>query len=308
MKRLLSFIFKRVWFLAAVMALVLSFLFNRLQVADDLLNASRPGGDYVHACAYGLKPFDESEFRRALAYYKTLMLGKPWTPMVQANLGFCYFYLKDLPKSVEAYRKAIEIAPRIYTFYFDLGFISLLQKDYKGAAELFEQARAILPDGRENLLTALNISPKYHDQPVLQEGSLFMRNYEWDKRLIYVNLGTAYLKLEDFKRLLTISLEGIAHFPQDPQLYYYAGIAAFNLGYYQDAAGFLSRAIEIAPNYAEAYYMMAKLMQTVNQQELYMVNMSKAEKYKREGSWKRNRDSLDLHHWHDAILFFQIYR
>lgn len=300
--------FSRSWVLYALMVLVFALIFKRVQSCDDILNASRPGGEYAHAVAYGLKEYDQDEFLKAVAYYRTLLLSNPWTPMVQANLGFCYFYLHQNDKSIDAYRKAIEKAPRIYAFYFDMGFISMINKNYDVAAKFFEQSLELYPSTRSDLLRALNISPKYENQASIAQDSFFIKRYELDRKMLYVNLGHAYEQLKDYKRLLIVAVQGINLYPYDPQLYYYAGLASLNLGRLKEASDFLLQATSLAPNFAECYYYQAMVMKAAGDLGLYEENMIRAQRAKEQGSWKRNKDIFDLHHWHDDIIFFQIYR
>ena len=304
---MVALIFARSWFLYALMIAALVVLFNKDQVADDVLNASRPSGDYIHAYSFGLRPPDELELQRATAYYKTLLLGEPWTPMVYANLGFCYFYQQDVPRAIAMYKKAIQMVPSVYAFYFDLGFIYMFEGDHAKAAELFRQSRALLPADRAELLRSLNISPKYERQPVLQEGSPFMGRYEYDTQMLYVHLSSLYVQLQEYQKALDVAVEGFTLYANDAQLYYNAGVASLQLGFTKEAAVLLSKALAIAPNYRDAYQYRAQIMHSLGRDELADEDMAKYKEYERD-PWRRDRKMLDLHHWHDAILFFQVYR
>ncbi len=308
MRAALAFIFGRTWLLYALMAGALFLLLDREQLADDVLNASRPSGDYIHAFSYGLRDYNEGELRRAMAYYETLIPGYPWPPLIYANLGFCHFYLHDIPKAVEAYRKAIDKDAYIYTFYFDLGSIVLFQGDYAAAARFFEKSRGVFPANRSEFLNVLDISPKHYQQPLLQEGSSLFRRMDYDLHMIYVYLATCYFHLNENQKLLALTVEGTRLYPDDPELSYYAGVASDRLGYLKEAVFLLTNAIRIASNYAQAYESRAQILRRAGDEMHYQEDMQSAQEARKKGVWRRERELLDLHHWPDAILFFQVYR
>ena len=306
--RLFSFVFARTWFLYVLMGAALGFVFNRSQAVDDVLNESRPSGNYVYEFSYGFKQFDEDEFRRAAGYYKILISSGPPVPLVYANLGFCYFYLHDIPKAVDVYSKAIALDPNIYAFYFDLGYMTMLEGKYTIAAQLFQKSRILLPGSREEFLKKFHISPKYFDQPALAEDSLFIKRIAEDMQMIYVHLSFIYLQLKEYGQALAVAVDGIRLYPSDPQLYYYAGQASFNAGLLKEAMVFFSQAISLAPDYAQAYSSRAQIMLMMGKKELYQQDTANSQSARQRGGWKRAQRSVDLHHWHDTILFFQLYR
>ncbi|MBI4308901.1 MAG: tetratricopeptide repeat protein [Candidatus Omnitrophica bacterium] len=308
MFKFLISIFTRTWFSYVLMAAGLGALFNRSQAVDDVLNESRPSGNYVYEFSCGLRPFDEGEFRRAAGYYKTLISSGPPVPLFHANLAFCQFYLRDVSKAVETYRKAIALDPDIYSFYFDLGYITMLQGNYTMAAQLFQQSRTLLPQDRQEFLRKFHISPKYFDQPSIDRDSLFIRRLGEDLRMIYVQLSFIYLQLKEYEKTLAVATEGIRFYPADPQLYYYAGEASLHAGLPKEAAVFFSKAIDLAPNYVQAYSSRARVMLMAGNTALYEQDTANAQSAGQRGGWQRPAHFSELHHWHDAILFFQLYR
>ena len=296
----------RVWMLYLAMAGVLFFLLDRDQVGDDTLNACRPSVDYIQCYAYGKNPFDRGELLRALAYYKTLLLTNPRMAFVHANMGFCYFYLNDVDKALAAYQRSAEMASYVYTTYFDLGFIFLSRGNYGEAAKLFEKSRSLIPRDRQLFLDVLKIPSRYQGDPGLRADSALFQRVAYDLRMIHAHLGTAYLQLKDYARLKYIADEGILLFPEDPQMYYYAGVANLNLNDVKQALISFNQTLVLAPDLMDAYFYRSRIWQVLGQASLYQADTAKYQELSKTGGWKRQHKILDLHHWHDMVLFFQM--
>ena len=103
-------------------------------------------------------------------------------------------------------------------------------------------------------------------------------------------------------------MEGTRLYPDDPELSYYAGVASDRLGYLKEAVFLLTNAIRIASNYAQAYESRAQILRRAGDEMHYQEDMQSAQEARKKGVWRRERELLDLHHWPDAILFFQVYR
>lgn len=298
----------RAWVLYLIMGLGLSAIFNRVQAVDDILNAGRPSGDYVVASSYGFKPLDNKELRKALAYNEALLSTNPGLILAFENAGFCYFYLNKVKEAIKSYRDAISRNKYIYSLYFDLGFVYMAAGEYKLAQVMYEEGGRLIPRSREQWFKILNISPKYKDYPSLQENSLFARRLDYDRQMYYIYTCTLFGKVKDFRSLLSRAIDGIAQYPENPQLYYYAGWASLNLGEAKNSVQLLSRAIQLAPNYVEALELRAQIFQVMKREDLYAQDMARSALAHQQGKWEPKKEAMDLHYWHDAILFFQTYR
>lgn len=294
----------RVWAIYAIFFLILFNIFDRNQVADDVLNAARPSADYLHFFAYKTKPYNKAEIKRALAYYQTLILGKFSTAAMHANLGFCYYYLNDLPKAINSYEEAIQKDQRLYTSYYDLGVIMLRQKKYAQAQDLFKKAIFLMPSTKEALLNMLHISPKYQQQPMFEY--FFQQRVPWDMLLAHVHLLESLNGMKENEEMLRVALEALKKFPYDPEINYYASLATYNLGLKQESLAFVQASLNGAPEFFKAYELKANLLSTINDPSVKEYQ-ALAKKYQ-TGGWHRNINIEDLHHWDENTLLFQIYR
>ncbi len=296
----------RGWIIFVVMFVVLFFAFNRGQVADDVLNSSRPSADYLHFFSYGTKPFDRNEFKRAKAYYQTLLAGKFSTAAMHANLGFCYYYLKDTAKAIEQYNIAIRMDPKLYALYYDLAVIKQGQKDYAAAQELYKKAIYLIPKTKSDLLDALHINPKFRHHVMFDY--YFEQRLPWDKLMAYNHLFECLVQLKSYDGILEYAASAMRIFPKDPEIFYYAAYASYNLGYIKEALAFTLRSIEVAANYAAAYELKAAIMRMIGDVESQKQDLLSFKHFQEKDGWRRNRDIEDLHHWDENTVLFQIYR
>ncbi len=104
-----------------------------------------------------------------------------------------------------------------------------------------------------------------------------------------------------------LSTEGMTLFPDDPEMYLYAGQVKLNAGDLKSAVLLFSNSLVVEPRYADGYLYRSRIWQMVGDVPHYQADMAKYEEVKKMGEWKRAHDIQDLHHWHDTVLFFQIH-
>ena len=293
------------WVLYALLLTVFIVIFDRNQVSDDLVNAARSSADYVHAFSYRTKPFNEKELKKARAYYETLLLIKFPTSLMHADLAFCLYYLGDHVQAVKQYQIAIAQDPGFYASYQDLGIVMLEQKEYRKAGALFRKALELIPSNKDQLIKILHITPKYQKQPVFDYYA--QERLPFDKQMIYIHLLESLVNLKDYEHLTVYAAEGIREFPKDPQIYYYAALGTYQMGHMKESLGFSYAAIQLAPNYAQAYELKAKIMHVLGDLTSERLDMETSKNYSNKEGWYRFQDIEELHHWDEGTLLFQIY-
>ena len=306
MKRIIMAMVSRVGLVYVVVFFILCGVFNQSQVSDDVLNTARPSADYLHFFAYGTKPFDQNEFKRAKAYYLTLIGGNFSTAAMHASLGFCNFYLNDIPGSLKQYKIALSMDARMYAFYYDVGVIKQQQGDYQVAQDMFRKAIYLLPKTKEELLEVLHISDKYRKHNMYQY--YYKERLPWDKRMAYIHLFECLIELKEFQGLLIFASDAFKAFPNDPEIYYYASLASYNLGYIKEAMAFILKCMTVAPNFAKAHELKAMYMRLMGDEEAMKQDLLSFKHFQEKDGWKRNNEIQDLHHWDENTLLFQIYR
>ena len=142
------FLFKRSLVLYVVIGLIFYFSIDRQYLQYERLNYLKDRDGYLERFANGEVPFNEEKLRHAKNYFKESIKILPFRSLAYADLGFCYFYLNEIPKSLDAYRKAIAGDPNWYSFYFDLGLICLKAGASHTAVDFFEESLKLLPQNQ----------------------------------------------------------------------------------------------------------------------------------------------------------------
>ncbi|MBI4308898.1 MAG: tetratricopeptide repeat protein [Candidatus Omnitrophica bacterium] len=96
--------------------------------------------------------------KKYLLYFKTVAKILPRSAVAQAMVGYCHYYLGDVPKAQEFFNKAIKITPNFFWFHYDLGVIYFRQGLYPQAAQALEKAIACPP---QETMVYLNMSKIY---------------------------------------------------------------------------------------------------------------------------------------------------
>lgn len=86
-----------------------------------------------------------SQLEKYLHYFQGVTKSDPTRADAQAMIGYCYFYLGDKTKAIDAYQKAVTLSPKVFWFHYNLATIALLDAKYELALEEFQNALATNP-------------------------------------------------------------------------------------------------------------------------------------------------------------------
>jgi tetratricopeptide (TPR) repeat protein/S1-C subfamily serine protease len=137
-----------------------------------------------------------------------------------SNRGNTYYDLKDYPKAIADYDKAIAINPEYAVAYSNRGTTYSALKDYPKAIADYDKAIAINPEDAQ----------------------------------AYNNRGITYSDLKDYPKAIADYIKFIAINPEDAQAYYNRGALYFALKDYPNAIADYTKFIAINPKYADSYY------------------------------------------------------
>lgn len=85
----------------------------------------------------------------------------------------------------------------------------------------------------------------------------------------------------DFSQAEKCFTKAIKYDKTNPELYYYRACAKFNAGNYKDAIGDFEKAIEIKPDYADAYFTLGRTYSVLHDTDMSCYYYKMAEKYGR---------------------------
>jgi len=305
--KIIMFLAQRALLAFIVLGSVLFLTIDKEKLAGNLLAYTKDYGEYAYLYAYGQKEWDADAMHKSRLYYHSLLSFVPSPALVYGNLGFCDFHLGEMGKAVDHYQKAVQLEPRLYSFYYDLGVISQMAQNPDGAAALFTRSLELLPQKPQDFLKLLGTPVNSPMAGVGAELQQLWQRAQYDREQIYRLLADIYSQAQDYPNAQRIALEGVAAFPANAELFYSAGLASYHLKQYARAVELLTAAVRLDPHYAEAYYYRAQSYKEFGQ----TLNMQKDIQMAMEARGKPRKpvkeDFSQLHVYRDAGTFFKLY-
>jgi tetratricopeptide (TPR) repeat protein/S1-C subfamily serine protease len=196
---------------------------------------------------------DLKDYPRAIADYDKAIAINPEFAESYNNRGSTYADLKDYPKAIADYDKAIAINPEDANVYNNRGRTYSALKDYPKAIADYDKAIAINPDladpynNRGNTYKALKDYPK----AIVDFDKAIAINPEYAEA--YYNRGNTCNELKDYPKAITDYTKAIAINPRLAEAYSNRGATYSALKDYPRAITDYDKAITINPDLADPY-------------------------------------------------------
>ena len=166
--------------------------------------------------------------------------------------------------------------PHSFWFRYNLGLIYFKGGRYQEAAESLEKAMAAKWEQNQGLIYLSKIY-----QPMIGKIGDIDNRIRSNLKIGYGNctmlLVLSHYYLKDFPEALRYAASAlgpdIAH--QD-FLYYYAGLAAYNLKRYDQSVYFLKECIKKNPQHADAFYYLGLCLKALGKEEMALVSLQQA--------------------------------
>ncbi|MFN8145423.1 MAG: tetratricopeptide repeat protein [Bacteroidia bacterium] len=194
------------------------------------------------------------QVRKSIESYERCLKVDPQNLEANLKLAEIYLYIKGYAKSISYANAALKIDPKKVKAYFLKGFVHKESGDTAKALSSFETVVDLDPENYDAHIQLGNLYAAMRNKIALQyySNALSLRPTStealYDRGLFLQNIGEFNKAIGDYKVLLKI----------DPKY----SDAYFNIGYialvfrkdYPTAIDWLSKAISVNENYAEAYY------------------------------------------------------
>lgn len=179
-----------------------------------------------------------NEYQKAI---ETYMQIEPKTPDVYFSVANCYQAMKDYSKTVEYYKKGLNIDPKNVEGLHRLAVVYFENNDYDNARIYLIK---VLEVNRANLSAQRLLAVVTNKQ-------------------VSAVLDSAYDTFEkkDYKKTNEILTNGLKKFPNDPQLYYYRALNYEAQKDYKNAIVDLKNSIKADPNFELAYFSLAQILE-----------------------------------------------
>lgn len=257
------------------------------------LNDNLPG-DFNYLIALGGRegdmPVDQKNLQRYERYYELVTGYLPQLADAHGMLGFSYFYLGKIKKSISEYEKAAVLNPHFFWFPYNLGVLHFLNGDYEKAANYFELAREKKPD-KVPYIIQNSIEYKRALVEVTNINEILMAKLKSGYSECYRLLMISRLKLKDYRKVIGLAQEAVTSGLNYPEIFlYYASVAAFELNDYESSADLLRRALAIDGHYAQAYYQLSLTLKALGNEEAASQMMARYMLLKQQHIEKRPRE------------------
>ena len=158
---------------------------------------------------------EEQRYQEVVPLLEQVISQEPKAGLAYRQLGQCYMSLKEFPKAVAAFRKAVELSPESVATRSQLGVALFATGDFAAAVPLFEEVVASRPDwpeGHFSLATAYSRSDRIPQaiteyEKVIKIDPNSFPAYLFLGRILYLN-GNAAGALPKLKKAVALNPNG----------------------------------------------------------------------------------------------------
>jgi tetratricopeptide (TPR) repeat protein len=204
-----------------------------LQPDDFVLHVER--GDVLRE----LKRFTEA----VTAYDEAIKIqSHPWA---YNNRALVYDKLKDYPKALADYERALSLNPDDALAYLNRGNVYDELKDYPKALADYERALSLNPDDAQAYLNRGNVYDELKDYPKALADYERALSLNPDDALAYYNRGNVYAELKDYPKALADYNQALRINPEFGEAYGNRGLMYARLGETEKAVADMEKAAQL---------------------------------------------------------------
>lgn len=250
----------------------------------------------------GVAFYSKGEFNHALSNLNNAIKINPAYMEAYLYRGLAYAGKNDPEPAIADYSKVIEINPKQEEAYFVRGVAYAAKKDVEKAIADYSKAIEINPKYVQvylnrallNIMTANNDMAIVDTNKVIEINSKFAGGY-YLRGLAYANKNNLEQAISDYTKAIEVNpqymeayanrglarayniLERTKIDPNSPAAYVNIGIAYLDKDAFKQAVSDSNKAIEINPQYTDAYVIQAKIYILANDFDNAWANIHKAE-------------------------------
>ena len=247
------------------------------------LSRLMPSFEYLKQLAAGSAKIDRKELKEYAYYYEIVNEYMP-RPDALGVLGYIYFHLGQDKKAVTCFLKAAAADPQSFSFHYNLGVIYFNRGFYAEAVESLKKALDTSVDVNMSYITSSKI---YYPFLGSQEDLAYrlkehLRKGSYNAYRLLIS-GSLYRK--DYQSMLYYATAGISSaVDKDKDFYYFAGLAAFHLKQYKQAAMFFKECIAANPDDSNALYYLGLSLRALGEERAAEGVLASIKKINQSGS------------------------
>jgi len=236
-------------------------------------NQEKPDIEYINNCIH---------------YYEMIAEFMPNQPDAYGMLGFLYYHIQDIEKSIYFYKKAIALNSGFFWYHYNLGVIYFENEQFFEAVGYLSEAmqKDISMVLRMIFLSKLHIQMKANikgiDETILPN---FVQGQKNCLRMLVFSL----YHLNEFEKMFNIAVNAIkSNFDQEGYFFCYAGLAAYEMKDYKKAIELLNESIRKNSDHPDALNYLGLSLKALGQEKQSKEVLSKASvllKIKKRDTW-----------------------
>ncbi len=290
-----KFIKSRCIFFYILLGVIFYFTVNREAATINRLNSLKEVERHLYNFSVGDEPFDAEQFLWGARYFKELIKINPNNAALYGNLGFCYYYLGDHHKAIEAYKKALSLDSKLYTHHYDLGMIYFYANDFKNATEHLQATiNQIPPTVKYYLRLGQRLQENGKDELSRGIHHLLSKAQE-DESKAYEYLIKCFFYNREYDIMREVALLGFKSQPDHEPIVYFLGLSNYLLKDYEKAIPYFDKAVLLDPEDTSAYYYRGLCMDKLNRQREYFRDVQKVLGLKNLGAKAHENGPIKLH-------------
>ena len=273
----------RSWVLYAALVLFIWMSPTHVQLVANAkaesLSRLTPPMDYFAEFVNKKEGFDRKKTEDCIYYHRRVIDIIP-TQRAEAYtmLGFCYERAGENAKAIDAYLRSLKFNPSYFWSDYNIGALYYNQKNYEKARFYLERATAQDPV-RASLIPLM--SKVYRDVMAgpaakgFDIGESLAQGYQ----RAFILLVLCSQQLRDYPFMLATALHASGRGRGGDQVFfYYAAVAAYEMGSFDKAVALLQKFLGVSPNSTEGMHYLALSLRAMGQEEAAKGVLAKADR------------------------------
>ncbi len=258
------------------------------------LNSLLPSFDYFIKTVEEGGRFEPAALKHYRDYFKQVTKTIEGRADAYGMLGFCEYYLGNIPQAIAAHQKAIKIKPDFFWFHYNLGMIYYKNNQYPEAVESF--TKAIETNLDINFKFMANSKIYLDILTAVPSSEVLTDKIKTGYRDGFTMLVLSEYRLKNYSELIHLGQQAMSlRLGNEEFFLYYIGLALFRLNRYSQAVLFLNEALKINRESPDALYQLGLSLRALGKEEAAQNFISQSERlFKINGTYFKMIDSMDL--------------
>lgn len=230
------------------------------------LNRFKPASyKYLVDLSQGKAAPNTVQLKQYLRYYQKVAENMPSQSGAYVMEGVCHYYLGDLDKALESFKKAVAMNPNVALYRQNLGVLYYKLGDFRQANENFLQVirNTVNPAKNFEYLSLSKVFRPLIVQAGINSEETAREQMQADYKSAYALLIVSYFRMGEYANVLRYSLAAIELNLPGGDFHYLAGLGAYHLNQFQTAAVYFKKYIERRADNPDAYYYLGHSLKAI---------------------------------------------